>query len=186
MSMTQWVSTLVLPVSEERDHVVGPSDAPVTLVEYGDFECPFCGAAHPIVKAVIAAMGQDLRFAFRHFPLTTVHPHAEAAAEAAEAAGAQGRFWEMHDLLFENQDRLDAAHIVLFAESLGLDIERFERELAAGVYQPRVHEDFMSGVRSGVNGTPTFYVNGIRYDGSWDLPALLATLQGEAAIARSA
>jgi protein-disulfide isomerase len=185
MSMTEWVAALVLPVAEERDHILGPADAPVTLVEYGDYECPFCGAAHPIVKALIAAMGGDLRFVFRHFPISTVHPHAEVAAEAAEAAGAQGRFWEMHDLLFENQDRLDAAHMIAFAEALRLDVERFERELAARVYQPRVREDFMSGVRSGVNGTPTFYVNGIRYDGSWDLPTLLATLQREAASARS-
>jgi protein-disulfide isomerase len=184
--MTKWVAALVLPVSEERDHIVGPPDAPVTLVEYGDYECPFCGAAHPIVRAVLAAMGEDLRFAYRHFPMTTIHPHAQAAAEAAEAAGAQGRFWQMHDLLFENQDRLDTAHMILFAESLRLDVEQFERELAARVYQARVREDFMSGVRSGVNGTPTFYVNGIRYDDSWDLPTLLAALQREAAMARSA
>jgi len=171
---------LLLPVGP-RDHIQGPANAPVTLVEYGDFECPYCGAAHPIIKKTQEIMRDDLRFVFRHFPLTQVHPHAQAAAEAAEAAGSQGQFWEMHDLLYENQPRLDALHLVRYAEERGLDTVRFVRELKEGVYQGRVREDFMSGVRSGVNGTPAFFINGIRYDDSWELEPLVAALEEESA-----
>ncbi|MDX6500328.1 MAG: hypothetical protein QOG23_3588 [Blastocatellia bacterium] len=165
------------PPAGKRDHVQGPADAPVTLLEYGDFECSYCGAAYLIVKKIQESMGDQLRFVFRHFPLTQIHPHAEGAAEAAEAAGAQGRFWEMHDLLYENQRALDAMHLLGYAEDLGLDTQRFVRELEERVYQPRVREDFMSGVRSGVNGTPAFFINGVRHDGSWDLVPLLAALE---------
>src|SRR5882762_8738921 len=161
----------------ERDHVQGPDTAPVTLVEYGDFECPYCAAANVIVKKVQEVMADQLRFVFRHFPLTQIHPHAESAAEASEAAGAQGQFWEMHDLLYENQRALDAMHLLGYAEDLNLDTRRFVRELEERVYQPRVRGDFMSGVRSGVNGTPAFFINGIRYDGSWDLAPLLEALE---------
>ena len=167
---------LVKPVSP-RDHVQGPAIAPVTLVEYGDFECPYCAAAHVIVKKIQEAMADQLRFVFRHFPLTQIHPHAESAAESSEAAGAQGRFWEMHDLLFENQHMLDPWHLVDFAHGLGLNTAKFARELEEGVHRPRVREDFMSGVRSGVNGTPAFFINGFRYDGSWDLVPFLETLE---------
>jgi protein-disulfide isomerase len=159
------------PVSE-RDHVQGPANAPATLVEYGDFECPFCGRAHPIVKAVQARLGRRMRFVFRHFPLTEIHPHALPAAEAAEAAGAQGRFWEMHDLLFESQPALDAPDLLRDARMLGLDVPRFVSEVAEHVHEPRIREDFMSGVRSGVNGTPTFFINGVRHDGPWDVDTL--------------
>jgi protein-disulfide isomerase len=159
------------PVSE-RDHVQGPANAPATLVEYGDFECPFCGQAHPIVKAVQARLGRRMRFVFRHFPLTEIHPRALPAAEAAEAAGAQGRFWEMHDLLFENQPALDDPDLLRHARMLDLDLPRFISEVAEHVHEPRVREDFMSGVRSGVNGTPTFFINGIRHDGPWDVDTL--------------
>jgi protein-disulfide isomerase len=157
---------LTPPVSE-RDHVAGPDDAPVTLVEYGDYECPHCGRAHPVVKAVQRELEGQLRFVFRNFPLAEAHPHALLAAQSAEAAGAQGRFWEMHDMIFEHQDALELQDIVGYAESLGLDITRFESDLAAGTYEKKVRDDFRSGVRSGVNGTPTFFVNGVRYDGSW-------------------
>ncbi|HEY0322508.1 MAG TPA: thioredoxin domain-containing protein [Pyrinomonadaceae bacterium] len=167
---------LTLPVGE-RDHVQGSPIAAVTLVEYGDFECPHCGAAHVTVKEIQQMLGDGLRFVFRHFPLTQIHPHAERAAEASEAAGAQGRFWEMHDLLFENQQTLDDRHLVFFAETLELDVVRFARELQAGVYRERVREDFMSGVRSGVNGTPTFFINGVRHDGQWDTESLLAGIE---------
>jgi protein-disulfide isomerase len=167
---------LSLPVGE-RDHIIGPATAPLTLVEYGDYECPYCGAAHLIVKKIQEVMGDELRFVFRHFPLTQIHPHAEAAAEAAEAAGSQGRFWEMHDLLYENQQVLDSWHLVGFAEQLGLDAVRFARELQAHEHHDRVREDFMSGVRSGVNGTPTFFIDGVRHDGSWEFAPLLATLE---------
>jgi protein-disulfide isomerase len=178
---TTWEATLTLPVTEDRDHVQGAPGAAVTLLEYGDYECPYCGAAYPIVKELQAAMGDALRFVFRNFPITTSHPHAELAAEAAEAADAQGRFWPMHDLLYENQERLDREDLLAYAQRLGLDIERFERELAEHVHAARVHEDFMSGVRSGVNGTPTFYVNGVRHDDSYDLDTMLDALRRTAA-----
>ena len=147
------------------------------MCEFGDFECPYCGAAYPIVKEIQRAMGERLLFAFRQFPLTQIHPLAERAAEAAEAAGAQGQFWEMHDLLFENQRTLDDWHLLQFASELGLDVKRFSRELAEGVHRERVREDFMSGVRSGVNGTPTFFINNVRYDGSWQFEELLNALE---------
>jgi protein-disulfide isomerase len=173
---TSWEGVLVLPVSPDRDHIRGSVDAPVTLLEYGDYECPFCGAAHPITKSLLARLGNGLSFVFRHFPLTTVHPYAELAAEAAEAAGGQGKFWQMHDRLFENQDRLAPAELPLHAQAIGLDVRRFGIELADHVYTPKVRADFMSGVRSGVNGTPTFFINGVRHDGSWDEETLLAAL----------
>ncbi len=157
---------LTPPVSE-RDHAAGPDDAPVTLVEYGDYECPYCGMAYPIVKAAQRELGSQLRFVFRNFPLGEIHPHARHAAQTAEAAAAQGKFWEMHDMLFEHQDALEDADLVGYAEMLELDAERIARELEAGTYAKRVRDDFRSGVRSGVNGTPTFFVNGERYEGSW-------------------
>ena len=150
-----------------RDHVQGDPGASLTLVEYGDFQCPYCGAAHPIVKAVQKLLGPKLRFAFRHFPLAQAHPDAPLAAEAAEAAGAQGKFWEMHDWLFEHQDQLDPQSLVRHARHFHLDLARFESDLAEHTFTPKVAEDFKSGVRSGVNGTPTFFVNGSRYEGNW-------------------
>jgi protein-disulfide isomerase len=173
---TSVVAKLVMPVSS-RDHIQGPATAPVTLVEYGDFECPYCAAAHVIIKKTQEIMADQMRFVFRHFPLTQIHPHAEPAAEASEAAGAQGHFWEMHDLLYENQPNLDAWHLLQFAEELELDTKRFVRELEERVYHDRVREDFMSGVRSGVNGTPAFFINDIRYDGSWDIVPLVEALK---------
>jgi protein-disulfide isomerase len=177
MSATQWEAVLTVPVTPGRDHVQGPADAPVTLVEYGDYECPYCGAAYPIVKDLQARMGNQLRFVFRNFPISTSHPHAEHAAEAAEAAAAQGQFWPMHDLLYEHQRHLTDDDLRGYAERIGLDAERFERELAEHIHAARVHEDFLSGVRSGVNGTPSFYINGTRHDGSFDADTLLAALQ---------
>ena len=155
------------PPVGERDHIAGPDDAPVTLVEYGDYECPYCGMAHPVVKRAQRELGNQLRFVFRNFPLAEAHPHAQTAAQAAEAAGAQGRFWEMHDIVFEHQDALEVKDLLGYAASLGLDAEQIARDLEAGTYVKRVKEDFRSGVKSGVNGTPTFFVNGARYDGSW-------------------
>jgi protein-disulfide isomerase len=177
LSKTQWEATLTLPVSEDRDHIQGPAEAAVTLVEYGDYECPYCGAAYPIIKEVQERMGERLRFVFRNFPISTSHPHAEQAAEAAEAAATQGRFWQMHDVLYENQQRLGDEDLRSYAEQLGLEVEPFDQELAEHVHAPRVHEDFMSGVRSGVNGTPTFYINGSRHDDSYDVETLLAALE---------
>jgi protein-disulfide isomerase len=168
---------MLSPVVSDRDHSEGAPDAPVTLVEYGDFECPHCGRAYPIVEELRRRMGKKMRFVFRNFPLSESHPHAEKAAEAAEAAGEQDRFWEMHALLFKHQNALDTAHLVTYAHSLGLDETRFSQALSAHTFQTRVREDFMSGARSGVNGTPTFFINGRRYDGAYELEPMLEALE---------
>jgi len=177
VSTTGWKSELTVPVSPDRDHIQGPTEAPATLVEYGDFQCPYCGKAYPIVKDVQARMGDRLRFVFRNFPITTSHQYAEQAAEAAEAAAAQGRFWEMHDVLFENQARLADGDLRRYADRVGLDVERFDADMARHAYAERVREDFMGGVRSGVNGTPTFYVNGARHDDAYDVETLVGALE---------
>jgi protein-disulfide isomerase len=169
-------ATLSLPVGD-RDHVQGAAAATLTLVEYGDYECPHCGRAYPIVKEIQRRLGPRLRFVFRNFPLGEIHPHAQHAAEAAEAAGGQERFWEMHDALFEHQNALDDRHLVQYAASLGLDPEQLHQDLTAHTYARRVREDFVSGVRSGVNGTPTFFINGMRHDDSWDVDTLTDALQ---------
>jgi protein-disulfide isomerase len=160
-----------------EDHIQGPEDAQVTLVEYGDYECPHCGRAYPVVKRLQKHFGKRLRFVFRNFPLSEVHPHAESAAEAAEFAGAQGKFWEMHDLLFENQERLSEPLYLRLAEELGLPPEALRQALEEGIYKARIRADFSSGVRSGVNGTPTFFINGERHDGPFDYETLLLAIQ---------
>jgi protein-disulfide isomerase len=167
---------LHVPVTE-RDHVQGRPDAPVTLLEYGDYECPHCGRAYPIVKEVQQRLGRQLRFVFRNFPLSEIHPHAQHAAEAAEAAAAQRRFWEMHDLLFEHQRALADGDLVAYARRLDLEVEQFERELGEHMHRRRVREDFLSGIRSGVNGTPTFFINGVRHDDAWDVETLVAAVE---------
>jgi protein-disulfide isomerase len=182
VNITAWGSKLVVPVSPAHDHIRGPVNAPVTLLKYGDYECSYCGAAHVIVNAIQVQMRHELRFVFRHFPVTTVHPHAEIAAEAAEAAAAQGSFWPMHDVLYANQDRLALPYLLGYAEALGLDVHEFREALGDHRHAARVHDHFMSGVRSGVNGTPTFYINGVRHDGAWDFETLLAALE-QAAVA---
>jgi protein-disulfide isomerase len=161
----------------ERDHVQGPATAPVTLVEYGDYECPYCQAAVPIVGDLQQVLGDQLRFVFRHFPLTRLHPHAQHAAEAAEAAGAQGRFDEMHLSLFEHQDALEDDHLSAYAADLGLDTARFRRELDAHAHASRVREDIQGGLSSGVTGTPTFYLDSVRYDGLVSVHGLLAAIR---------
>ena len=171
---------LTLP-TPRRDHIQGPVNAPIKLLEYGDYQCPFCGRAYPIVKAIQQELGASLCFAFRHFPLNTMHPYAEHAAEAAEAAGSQGRFWEMHDLLFENQSALEDEHLARYAATLGLDARRLIAEIVSGAYSRRIQEDFKSGIRGGVNGTPTFFINGVRYDGAHALEELIAALTRAAA-----
>jgi protein-disulfide isomerase len=169
---------LTLPVGA-RDHSEGPPEAPLVLVEYGDYQCPYCGAAYPIVKRVQKRIGSRLRFVFRNFPLTNIHAHAQGAAETAEAAAAQGEFWKMHDFLFENQHSLgDPAFLGQSARALKLDEARLEREVAAHLYLSRIDEDYRSGIRSGVNGTPTFFVNGVRYDGYPEFDPLVAALEG--------
>jgi protein-disulfide isomerase len=170
------VSARLTPPVGARDHAQGPADAPVTLVEYGDYECPHCGRAYPMVKAVQRSMGNDLRFVFRNFPLTKSHEHAERAAEMAEAAGHEGKFWQMHDLLFEHQDALEDEHLIAYAASLGIDPAWAAAALVQGLFRERVREDFASGVKSGVNGTPTFFINGARYDGLLHPTALLEAL----------
>jgi protein-disulfide isomerase len=160
-----------------RDHLQGAVEAPILLLEYGDYECPSCREVQPIVKEIQYRLGDDLCFAYRHFPLTTIHPHAEHAAEAAEAAGAQGTFWEMHDVLFENQDALDDESLAEYAAALGLDQRRLIREVVSGAHAERIREDFRTGVRAGVNGTPCFFINGQRYDGARGLEPLLAALK---------
>jgi protein-disulfide isomerase len=167
---------LTKPVSE-RDHIRGPRHSAVTLVEYGDFECPYCRAAEPIVAGLIDALGDQLSITFRHFPRRDVHPHAQHAAEVAEAAAAQGKFWEMHDMLMANQDALDDDSLMTYAAALALDVERVRRELATKRYTPRVAEDLDSGQHSGVTGTPTFFIDGARYDGSVALRTMLAAIQ---------
>ncbi len=172
------MSRLTVPVGPD-DHVQGPNDATVTLVEYGDYECPYCGEAYPIVKRSQKKMGQTLRFVFRNFPLTESHPHALAAAQAAEAAAVQGRFWEMHDLLYENQDTLEDQDLVELARRLKLDIEKFTRDFSSNEVTTKIQEDVSDGVRSGVNGTPTFFINEVRHDGSYEYEDLLAALQDQ-------
>jgi NhaA family Na+:H+ antiporter len=158
--------TLNPPVDPERDHVRGAPGAIVTLVEYGDFQCPYCGEAYPVVNELLARFGDRLRFVFRHMPLADLHPRAPAAAEAAEAAGAQGRFWEMHDRLFNHQLELSDADLREHAAAIGLDVERFDRELQEGVHAARVAEDYRSGVRSGTPSTPRFFINGVIHLGA--------------------
>lgn len=165
----------------EGDHAAGPASAPVTLVEYGDFECPHCGRAFPVVEAIRKEMGDSLRFVFRHFPLTDAHPHALHAAEAAESAAAQAgdaAFWKMHHANYTHQSRLDDASLAKYAASAGANAETTAADLEADAYVERVQADFSSGVRSGVNGTPTFYINGERFDGDWsDTAAFLEALR---------
>jgi Na+/H+ antiporter NhaA len=164
-------------VDPDEDHVRGREDAPVTLVEYGDFECPYCGRAEPIVRELLADIGDDVRYVFRHLPLTDVHPHAQLAAEAAEAAGAQGQFWEMHDLLFQHQDALRAVDLVGYAGELGVDVERFRRELREHEHAGRVARDVESAELSVVSGTPTFFINGQRHHGAYDIATLKAAVK---------
>jgi len=164
----------LLPPASSRDHVRGPARARITVVEYGDFECPNCGHAYPIVKEMERRLPRELRFVYRHFPLTKIHPCAEHAAEIAEAAAQHGKFWSMHDTLFEHQDALDDENLIGYAEALGIDSAWAAAALADGRFHRRVRDDFTSGVRSGVNGTPTFFVNGERFNGAPE--ELLATL----------
>ena len=160
-----------------RDHARGPEGAPVTLVKYGDYECPYCGQLHPVLKELQERTGERMRFVFRHFPLDSAHPRARRAALAAEAAASQGRFWEMHDLLYENQDELGEEDLTRYAAELGLDLRRFEEDLANDHLAWRIEEDRLGGERAGVGGTPALFVNGVRYAGPMDLDGLLAAVE---------
>ncbi|SRR6266567_7047576 len=167
---------LVAPVSE-RDHRQGPDTAAVTLVQYGDYECPYTRRSTWVVLAIQQQLGEQLRFIYRNYPLTEIHPHALHAALAAEAAAVQGKFWEMHDYIFHHQHTLEDADLAQFAEAVGLDVQRYARDMTGKATLVRIEEDVESGERSGVQGTPTFFINGILYRGSWEHDALLAALQ---------
>ena len=171
------MATLLTPPVHAADHIRGAGDAVVTLLEYGDFECPFCGRAFPELRQVLQQPGPRVRFVFRHFPLTHEHPHAQHAAEVAEAAAAQGKFWEMHDLLFTRQAALGDDDLVGYARDLGLDVERVRHDLKAHVHARRVRDDAASGTRSGVTGTPRFFINGQRHEEPGDARTLAAALR---------
>jgi protein-disulfide isomerase len=167
---------LAVPVGE-RDHVQGPATASVTLVEYGDYECPYCRATVAIVEELQRVLPDELRFVFRHFPLENLHPHARRAAEAAEAAASQGRFFEMHSALFEHQTALEDEDLLRYAAEIDLDIARFGADLESHKHADRISEDFRGGVRSGVRGTPTFYLDDVRYDGLIGVREVVATIR---------
>ena len=173
--MTQH-TRLAVPVSE-RDHSQGPATAAITLVQYGDYECPYTRQSTTVVRAIQQQLGDQLRFVFRNFPLIEIHPHALHAALAAEAAASQGKFWEMHDSLFHHQHTLEDADLARFAGEVSLDVQQYARDMAAQRHLPRIEEDVEGGERSGVQGTPTFFINGVLYRGSWEHDALLAALQ---------
>lgn len=167
---------LKVPIGKQ-DHIQGDIKAPVKLVEYGDFQCPNCGEAYPIVKRIQEEMGDKLCLVFRNFPLKELHEHAFSAACAAEAAGKQKKFWEMHDMIFEHQDALEDEDLREYAEALDLDMGKFVKDMKSAETVKRIQEDFMNGIRSGVNGTPTFYINGVRYDDSYDYDTLIKALE---------
>jgi protein-disulfide isomerase len=170
------MSKLKIPIGDQ-DHIEGNADAACTLIEYGDYECPHCGAAYPLVKQIQKHFGKRLRFVFRNFPLTQMHPNAEPAAETAEFAGTKGQFWQMHDLLFENQDRLGDALFAELATKLKLDPAELKQALAGQTYVKHVRADFSGGVRSGVNGTPTFFLNDQRYDRPMDYDTMVSAIE---------
>jgi len=176
-------ATLTPPVSA-RDHIEGSDNAPVTLVEYGDYQCPYCGEAHSVVKRLQKALGKKLRFVFRNFPLTHAHPYALMAAETAEAAALQGKFWEMHDFIFENQESLEPEALPAWANELGLDMTQFAAAIKQGSVVKRIEEDRKSGIKSGVTGTPSFFINGTQYDGEDDFDSLRTALLGVEALVR--
>jgi protein-disulfide isomerase len=176
MKLPEHQPKLFIPVND-KDHAKGPPDAPVTLIEYGDYECPYCGKAYPAVRRIQKKLGDKVRFVFRNFPLNTIHEHASQAAQAAEAAAAQGKFWEMHDLLYANQENLADVDLRQYALKAGLEIYRFEADMSGEVYAKRVRDDFRGGVRSGVNGTPTFFINGYRFNEVVNYENLLAAVE---------
>jgi len=170
-------SVTLTPAVSERDHAAGPSHAALTMVEYGDYQCPACGAAYPVVKALQETFPKDLRLIFRNLPLTQSHPYALAAAETAEAAALQGKFWEMHDLLYERQELLEPGILASWAQEVGLDLAEFKSALEDGEIVKRIKEDRMSGIKSGANGTPTFFINGVRYDGMTDYELMRTAME---------
>ena len=181
LGTAQSLVDLYIDVDPERDHIRGSTEAPVTVVEYGDFECPYCGQAEPVVRELLREFGEEVRYVWRHLPLSDVHPHAQLAAEAAEAAADQGAFWEMHDLMLDNQDALEGRDLVGYAEQLGLDVERFTDKLLTHAGAARVAEDVDSADLSGVSGTPTFFINSRRQHGAYDIASLSAAVRAAGA-----
>ncbi len=171
-------AVLSIPVGHD-DHASGPLDAKLTVVEYGDYQCPYCGQAHPIVEKLRATFAESMRFVFRNLPLADVHPDAEAAAEVAEAVALQGKFWEIHDTLYENQRNLSESALRRYIEEVGADVDEAQKVIAEGGPRDRVDADFEGAIRSGANGTPTFFVNGVRYDGSWQYEPFFEFLTNE-------
>ena len=159
----------LINVDVETEHIQGSIDSPISLIEYGDYECPYTGMAYPIVKEIMKRFKNKIYFVFRNFPLNDIHPHAQHAAEAAEAAAAQNKFWQMHDYLFEHQKALDDGHLLQYAKKTRLDLNKFKKEMAGHVYAPLIEKSLKIGIDHGVEGTPTFLVNSKRYEGSWDL-----------------
>jgi protein-disulfide isomerase len=168
---------LTVPVNIGSDHIRGSINAPITIVEYGDYECPYTGMAYPIIKELMKQFGEQIYFVFRNFPLNDIHPHAQHAAEAAEAAAAQDKFWQMHDYLFEHQKALDDRHLLDYAQKVGLDVDRFRSEMSGHIYAPLVNISLKSGIDSGVGGTPTFFINGQHYEDSYDFDTLTSFLK---------
>jgi protein-disulfide isomerase len=176
MASRTWSSRLVVPVTTQ-DHISGPDNAAVTLIEYGDYQCPYCGEAELEIRAVRKALADRLRFVFRNFPLAEAHPYAPQAAAAAEAADLQGKFWPMHDMLFRNQQALDEGSLFSYAAEIGLDVARFGADLESSAVLERVDRDIEGGERSGVEGTPSFFINDLKYEDSWDRESLLEALE---------
>jgi protein-disulfide isomerase len=186
LGVAETIPDLADDVDPAHDHIRGSEDAPVTLVEYGDYECPYCGQAETVIRELLTSFGDDLRYAWRHLPLNDVHAHTQMAAEAAEAAGAQGAFWDMHDTLLTHQGELTAPDLGHYAEEMGLDVDRFWDELRRRVHAERVAEDVASADRSGVSGTPTFFINGRRHYGAYDLATLTEAVRAARERARLA
>jgi protein-disulfide isomerase len=176
MTSHEAVRKLTVPVSIGLDHIRGSVNAPITIVEYGDFECPYTGRAYPVIKELTKQFNEKIYFVYRNFPLNDIHPYAQHAAEAAEAAAAQDKFWQMHDYLFEHQKALDDHHLLEYAQKVELNIDRFKKEMSEHVYAPLINKSLKSGIDSGVEGTPTFFINGERYEDSWDLDTLTSFL----------
>lgn len=173
------MSILLKPPVNSTDHIRGNSNAPLELVEYGDFECSDCGHAYPIIKTIQQTLGDDLKFVFRNFPLTQIHPHAINAAVAAEAAALQNKFWEMHDMILQNQKHLESEDLLVYAIKIGLDPNQFENDMQNNALRAKVEADFESGVRSGVNRTPSFFINGVKYEGASEANELIYYLKNK-------
>jgi len=174
--------TALKPPVNTRDHIQGKNTAPLELVEYGDYQCPHCGRAYPIIKNLQRNLGPDLKFVFRNFPLSEIHPDAFNAAVAAEAAGLQQKFWDMHDIIFENQQDLNLESLFLYAKTIGLDLEHFKNDIQKNTLITKVEQDFESGIRSGVNGTPSFFINGKKYNGDWEEHVFSQYLKSQLAV----